>query len=562
MNNAFWSLFLRFLLAGLPLWGWSQNSEFRFAVTFKDKGGSACVFNSASPLTFLSLRSIDRKFGQSIVIDSLDFPVHKPYRNQVLTLSPQFKEAGLSRWLNCQIISCTDSTLAAQIVQLPCVQSVACIYRGAPVLKKTGWPTFSSMPSISTSDLDMHYSGLSNAYGQSGVQNQMLATDFLHGSGFWGQGMLIAVMDGGFSGVSGMSSFSKAFSQGQMLGNWDFVEQDNEVYEDSQHGTFVLSCMAAWQPGEMVGTAPAASYVLFKTEHVSAETPMEEYYWVLGAELADSLGANILNASLGYTEYDSPFASYAYANLNGITAVASQGAKLAVQKGLLVVNSAGNSGNKPWKYVGVPADADKMFAVGAVQADRSYAAFSSQGPTADGRVKPDVCAMGRNSTVMNNAGISTANGTSFSAPIFAGALASFCSMHPSASPSEIRQAVLSSCHQYQQPDEKLGYGIPHFGRASYILNNKPIKNGVQIIPNPIQSGVLRLIVNAPQADTVTLLVRNASGMEVLRTNRTIVQQGPAAMSLNLNTLDVSAGVYWIQVAGSSGIWGEAKWVNP
>jgi hypothetical protein len=562
MNNAFWNLFLSSLFSGLSVWGSAQSSEFRFAVTFKDKGGSACEFTSEAPLSFLSLRSIDRKFSQGISIDSLDFPVHRPYRNQVLMLNPQFKEAGVSRWLNCQTISCTDSSLASSIGQLPFVLSVTCIYKGAPILKKTGWPVFSTMPSVSTSELDKQYSGLSNAYGQSAVQNQMLGTDFMHGSGFWGQGMLIAVMDGGFTGVSGMPSFSKAFAQGQMLGNWDFVEQDSEVYEDSQHGTFVLSCMAAWQPGDMVGTAPAASYVMFKTEHVAAETPMEEYYWVMGAEMADSLGANILNASLGYTEYDAPFASYEYGVLNGATAPASRGATYAAQKGLLVVNSAGNSGNKPWKYVGVPADAANMFAVGAVQADRSYAAFSSQGPTADGRVKPDVCAMGRNSTVINAAGISTANGTSFSAPIFAGALASFCSMHPGALPAELRQAVLISCHQFNQPDEKFGYGIPHFGRASFIFNKKPINTGVQVIPNPIQSGVLRLIVNAPQADTVNLIVRNTSGMEVLRTNRNIVQQGPTALSLNLGTFDVPSGVYWVQVSGGSGVWGEAKWVNP
>lgn len=562
MNNACWSTSLSFLLAILPLLGSAQSAEYRFAVSFKDKGGSACEFSSEAPLSFLSLRAIDRKFGQGISIDSVDYPIHKAYRNQVLSLNTQFKEAGLSRWLNCQIVSCSDSSAAAAILTLPFVESVACIYRGPLVLKKNGSPSFLTMPSISTTNYDLSFAGSENAYGQSSVQNQMLATDFLHGSGFWGQGMLVAVMDGGFSGVAGMPAFSTAFAQGQMLGNWDFVEQDADVYEDSQHGTFVLSCLAAWQPEGMVGTAPAASYVLFKTEHVAAETPMEEYYWVMGAEMADSLGANILNASLGYTEYDAPFESHTFSTLNGETAVGSRGAKLASAKGILVVNSAGNSGNKPWKYVGVPADADKIFAVGAVQADRSYAAFSSQGPTADGRVKPDVSAMGRNSTVMNSAGISTANGTSFSAPIFAGALASFCSMHPEASPTEIRQAVLLSCHAFQQPDEKVGYGIPHFGRASFLIKNKNPKSGIQVIPNPIQQGVLRLIVDAPQADTVMVRIRDASGMEIMRAQRTVGQKGPAAISLNLRAGDFTAGVYWVQVEGSSGVWGEAKWVNP
>ena len=562
MNNAYWSLFLSLLFAGLPLMGNTQSTEFRFAVTFKDKGGIASEYSSEAPLSYLSLRAVDRKFGQGIGIDSTDYPVHTAYRNQVLALNLQFKEAGLSRWLNCQVISCSDSSAAMAILALPFVESVQCIYQGPLLLKKTGNPSFLPMPNVSTKMYDLSFAGSDNPYGQSSLQNQMLATDFLHGSGFWGQGMLIAVMDGGFSGVAGMSSFANAFAQGQMLGNWDFVEQDAEVYEDSQHGTFVLSCMAAWQPQQMVGTAPAAAYVLFKTEHVATETPMEEYHWVMGAELADSLGANVLNASLGYTEYDSPFASHTFSTLNGNTAPGSQGALLASAKGIMVVNSAGNSGNKPWKYVGVPADADNIFAVGAVQSDRSYAAFSSQGPTADGRVKPDVCAMGRNSTVMNAAGITTANGTSFSAPIFAGALASFCSMNPQNGPAEIRQAVLLSCHAFQQPDEKIGFGIPHFGRAAFLLNNKSLKTGIQVVPNPVQQGVLRLIVDAPQADTVSVRIRNASGMEVMRTQRGIGQKGPAALSLNLMAADFSAGVYWVQVEGSSGVWGEAKWVNP
>ena len=191
--------------------------------------------------------------------------MHEGYRNQVLAMSSQLKEAGLSRWLNCQVLSCVDSSLATAIAALPCVKSVVCIYRGNSILKKSGKPEFLAVPGVPTNSFDFHFAGSENAYGQSEVQNQMLAADYLHGSGFYGQGILVAVMDGGFSGVAEMGSFSKAYSNGQMLGNWDFVEQDADVFEDSQHGTFVLSCMASWQPGIMVGTAPAASFVLFKT---------------------------------------------------------------------------------------------------------------------------------------------------------------------------------------------------------------------------------------------------------------------------------------------------------
>ncbi|MFZ9700365.1 MAG: S8 family serine peptidase [Flavobacteriales bacterium] len=562
MSKNYWNTFLSLsILLSLSVVLRAQSTEFRFAVFFKDKGGINCNYSSESPLSYLSLRAIDRKFSQGIVIDSLDFPVHAEYRNQVLASSSNFKEAGLSRWLNCQLISCSDSLSINQLSQLPFVSSIECIYRGSSILKKQGKPTFSNPTLASTQEFDLNFAASGSVYGQAGIQNQMIACDYLHGSGFWGQGMLVAVLDGGFSGVQSMGAFSRAFSNGQMLGNWDFVEQDGDVYEDSQHGTYVLSCMAAWQPGAMVGTAPAASYVLFKTEHVAAETPMEEYYWVLGAEMADSLGANVLNASLGYTEYDAPFTSHSYLTLNGTTAPASRGAETAASKGLWIVNSAGNSGNKPWKYVGVPADARSIFAVGAVQADRSYAAFSSQGPSVDGRVKPELCAMGRNSTVMNAAGISTANGTSFSAPIFAGALTSFLSMHKEATPNELRQAVLKSCHQYLQPDEKLGYGIPHFGRAS-VLMNQQASTGLRIVPNPVQSGILRLIVEAPQADSVSITVRNSSGMEVIRENRSIGLKGPTALALNLQKKDLPSGVYWLQIQGSSGIWAEAKWVNP
>jgi hypothetical protein len=257
------------------------------------------------------------------------------------------------------------------------------------------------------------------------------------------------------------------------LGTWDFASNENEVYGDGEHGTMVLGCMAGFVENKFLGTAPLASYWLFRTEDGATETVVEEYNWISAAEFADSAGVDIINSSLGYTTFDKGIGSYSYEDMNGKTAIISRGADKAVEKGIFVVNSAGNSGNDKWKYIGAPADAEKVFSIGAITKTKERARFSSFGPTSDGRIKPNVCALGYNSSVINSAGsVTEASGTSFSGPIMCGAIACLMNKHRFTRPEKLMNAVQQSGSNSGKPSNDLGYGIPDFLKASKILTEK------------------------------------------------------------------------------------------
>jgi hypothetical protein len=216
-----------------------------------------------------------------------------------------------------------------------------------------------------------------------------------------------------------------------------------------------------------MGTAPEASYYLFKTEDVGSEYRIEEFNWVAAAEYADSLGIDVINSSLGYTTFNDPKMNYTYEDLNGRTGICSRGADFAVLKGMLVVNSAGNEGDGNWHYIGTPADAHHVIAVGAVRSNGSKAGFSSFGPTPDGRIKPNVSAQGSRVVVANDKGngLSQTDGTSFSSPIMAGMITTLWSAFPDKSNWEIKDAVEAAGSQTMLPDSALGYGIPDFFKA-------------------------------------------------------------------------------------------------
>lgn len=262
-------------------------------------------------------------------------------------------------------------------------------------------------------------------YGQATGQTQMIAMDALHNLGYAGEGMLIALLDGGFLDANIMPSLDSVFSNNQVLATWDFVSNDANVYDDNWHGASVFSCIAANVPGEMVGTAPHAQFLLLRSEDVSSEYIIEEYNYAAAAEFADSAGADVIHSSLGYTKFDDASQDHTYADMNGNTAPATIAADLAAKKGIIVTSSAGNEGNSQWNYISVPADGDSVLAVGAVDQQAMYSSFSSNGPSADGRVKPDVAAVGGSTFLFMpfNPSVVQASGTSFSGPIIAGAAA-------------------------------------------------------------------------------------------------------------------------------------------
>jgi subtilisin family serine protease len=268
-----------------------------------------------------------------------------------------------------------------------------------------------------------------------------------------------------------MPFFDSLRADNRMLQGKDLVDNDNNVYQSSSHGSHVLSTMAANLPGMFIGTGPGATYVCVKTEDVRSELRIEEDNFVAGLEYADSLGVDLVNSSLGYTTFNIKSMSHSYKDMNGKTSRASIGTDIASEKGMLIVVSAGNEGNGRWKYIGAPADAKHALSVGALDRNDKRVSFSSQGPTVDGRVKPNVMARGRQTVVgsLYSYQVDSSDGTSFAAPVLAGMAASLWSAFPEKSNFEIKQAIEQSADRYENPDGKYGNGLPDFYKAYRIL---------------------------------------------------------------------------------------------
>ncbi|MBZ0243668.1 MAG: S8 family serine peptidase, partial [Bacteroidales bacterium] len=293
----------------------------------------------------------------------------------------------------------------------------------------------------------------------------------LHEAGYRGENMVIAVLDGGFDKTDVHPAFDSLWINGRILGSKDFATPGNSVFNESSHGTAVLSTMGAYSPGELIGTAPNASYWLLRPEYVYSENILEEYNWVCAAEFADSVGADVINSSLGYVDFDWPQWDHVYEDMDGETNIATIGADIAASKGILVVNSAGNDGNSSsFPYIGAPADGKKVFSIGAVDGNGNRASFSSIGPTYDGRIKPEVMAMGQSAALASGSNsYTTGSGTSFSSPILAGMATCLWQANPGYNNMQIKDAIMQSGDNNLNPNEYYGYGIPDFELANAVL---------------------------------------------------------------------------------------------
>jgi subtilisin family serine protease len=418
------------------------------------------------------------------------------------------------KWFNGITVRC-DSSLLPSILALPFVSDAQPVKRSSrPRIQKSmytdGGP-FLAPALLRNSSFD---------YGGAFRQIRQLNGDFLHDLQFTGQGMLIAVLDAGFNSADMVPAFDNLRNSNRILTTWDFVAQEASVYEDDAHGTSVLSCMAADVPGQMVGTAPGASFLLLRSEDATAEYLAEEYNWAAAAAFADSSGADLISSSLGYTQFDDPSQDHVYNDLDGNTCPATRAADIAAAKGILVLSSAGNLGNSTWHYISVPADADSILAVGAVDSMGYMAAFSSWGPSADGRVKPDVAAMGRKATVtFFDGSFGVSNGTSFSCPILAGAAACLWQAHPGKNNVDILNAIRQSAGYYSAPGDSLGYGIPDFLSAHTYLGGTVLTGyyGEGILgtyPNPFTDR-LQIDYYSASGQTISLTVFDVAGREVL-----------------------------------------------
>lgn len=477
-------------------------------VYFTDKPNAQTFLDN--PLTMLSQRALDRRTAQGIALNLQDPPIHQPYIDQV-TASTGITVLAKSKWLNALHIQGTLADIQ-NLTNLAFVDHVSFANRA---LNTSGKAANEIKKSYTNKFLDVQ---TNFNYGASATQVQMLNAHFLHQQNFTGSGKMVAILDAGFPGVNTKAPFQRLRDNNLILGGYDFVNDNPNPYTGYLHGTEVLSDMGGYTSGQLVGTSPDAQYYLFITEDVNSESPIEESNWVEAIEMADSLGVDVVNSSLGYFAYDNPNYSYTYADMNGQVSFASRAADIAFSKGMIVVVSAGNSGSSADPHIGVPADAVNALAIGAVNSTEIKANFSSIGPSADNRIKPDLMAMGVNATVATPSGsISTNSGTSFAGPILAGAITSFWSAFPNKTNAEIVQLVKASADRYASPDNNYGYGIPDFQLAynNALLSSSNFTAGhFSIYPNPAQRQLNVLFPDA--VDKAEIVFYNSLGQQVLQ----------------------------------------------
>ena len=451
------------LLWVLVLPAGAQTAPDTYWVQFTDKLNTP--YSVDAPEQFLSARAIARRAAQGIAIDELDLPVDPAYIAGVLATG-EVQLVNRSKWFNAITIRTADTDALLAIQSLPYVQVLRATFR---VSGEAPAPDKFMAPLVPE---ERGGGGGTGDYGASFTQVSMINAHLLHEIEAKGQGMLIGVLDSGFDHVNTIPGFDALRQREGIVYTKDMVVHDDDVYTDHWHGRSVLSCMAAVMPGYLMGTAPEADYVLVRTEEAATEYLVEEDNWVSGAELCDSIGCDLLNTSLGYTQFDDSTMDHSYADLDGLTTRISKAAGIASQKGMVVLNSAGNSGMSAWYYIGPPADAIDILAVGAVGDTGQVAPFSSRGPSADGRVKPDVMAMGWGSIGLDAAGefVVPINGTSFSSPILAGGVACLWQLHPGRTASEIMDAVRRSASHWTMPNDSMGYGIPDLWAAHLFLD--------------------------------------------------------------------------------------------
>ena len=434
------------------------EKRYRYRVYLKDKKNSP--YSTKRPEEFLSRRAIERRQRYGIKVDKFDLPVSPNYL-QVL------RDAGLrihnaSKWQNTVVVETADTTLMQAVRKMAFVDGVVRVWVGPDsmlVMDKSDRRTKVK----NTRDKMPSY------YGTARFQVEMLNAHMLHDAGFRGEGMLIGILDGGFNNADAITGFKKE----NILGVRNYVDPSVDVYSESSHGMMVLSCIGANTPYNLVGTAPEAQFYLIQTEDGNSEQLVEEDNYCAGLEYADSLGCDVVTASLGYYKFDYPEMNHPYSALDGQTAINSRSASMAASRGILLLNSAGNEGDETWKKIGFPADARDILAVGAVRMDSTNTAFSSLGYSADGRVKPDAMAMGEDAAVFSTRGTTTtANGTSFSCPILCGAVTCLWQAHRDKTPLQIIDAVHRASSYADAPNEVFGYGIPDLWKAHQLLQKK------------------------------------------------------------------------------------------
>ncbi|MBO4645434.1 MAG: S8 family peptidase [Bacteroidales bacterium] len=551
MKRTIFFLFLVFV--GMTAFAQNVNC---YRVYLHDKNNTP--YNISQPEQFLSQRCLDKRVRYNIPVTEEDLPVNPAYLHEIGQASPQLRVLAVSRWLNTAVVCCPDTICMGYVRNLPFVDSVKAVgyYDNFEEL-----PAQESIPLSSGNNVgDSLMYGV--GYGQIALHNGHL----LHAEGYHGEGMLIAMLDAGWLGFDSSPLLANLYENGQIWGTYNFVPGMNNVYTNHGHGTSCASIILSSIYSDydtLVGTAPAANMVFIRTEDPLSEQLIEEDFWVAGAELADSLGADVITASLGYTQFDDSTFVFDYSSCDGHTSVASLAATKAAHKGMVVCVAAGNEGSNPWHKLSRPSDAEDILCVGAVNADSLYASFSGCGPSYDGRVKPDVVSCGwdtymvstymftgDNDSLYMYTYISSGNGTSCATPDMAGLAACLWQALPQLTSLEIMQIIRESAHQYNAPDTLMGYGIPNIYQAWVEHRTDAVEEystgtpAVSIFPNPSHDV---FFIGNPEACSIQVCVFDASGRVMYAGkgfSRDSVQE--------INTSRWPCGFYFLRVQKQNG----------
>ncbi|WP_132053971.1 S8 family serine peptidase [Pseudocnuella soli] len=464
----------KWVLCSLCLLAMTAADAQQYIVYFNRKAPT--TYSLSQPEAYLSARSVERRQRHSIPTDSTDLPVPATFI-EALQQVPGVQVRNISRWLNAASIQVNDANALAQIGNLPFVQRQqkvsSVLWPGTGIFKKQ-LGAEGTQAIVGTEEDVYHYGGAQ-------TQINMHHGQFLHNIGLRGEGIHLGMLDAGYFRYNTLPAFDSVRLNNRIIETWDFVAREASVAEDHSHGMQCFSIIAANIPGQMVGSAPQAFFYLYRSENAATETLVEEFNWVCAAERLDSVGGDVISSSLGYNQFDNAADNHTYRDLDGNTTIAARGADMAAKKGLLVVNAAGNSGADAWKYLTTPADGDSVLAVGSVDRNSVPSPSSSYGPSASGRVKPDVASMGVNATIQaTNGRIGTGSGTSFAAPNIAGLAACLWQGFPEHSNMEIIDAIRQSGTKVDAPDDRVGYGIPDMRKATAHLLKKYAQATVQV----------------------------------------------------------------------------------
>ena len=515
----------------------SSAQENRYMIFFRDKAMTS--YSTAQPLEFLSQRAVDRRIRQGIAVTEQDIPVNENYVEGV-------SDAGASvffrtRWMNGLLVQC-EASLIPTLESLPFVDRVEFVAPNKKLLSsgrtKGHQKTKGTKMAVKTQ-----------------IQLEMIGLDAMQSAGYKGETIRIGIFDSGFQGVNGTVPFQHIFAEGRidLESSKDFVFNSGDVFQYDEHGTEVFSVIAAFQEGNFVGGSYEANYQLFITEDVNSEYRIEEYNWLFAAEMADSSGVDVINASLGYYDFDDTSMNYSKDEMDGNSTVVTKAAQFATDRGMVIVCSAGNEGSIAWQIITAPADARDVLAVASVNSGGQRSTTSSIGPSADGRIKPDVAALGVNTSVIKPDGSAgSASGTSLSSPLVASLVAGVWQRYPQLTNKELIDAVRESASQADNPDFLLGYGIPNFKAVVNFLDEHPQNNPFEVYPNPVLADTLTIRPFDPGQIT-------SCRVEILSSQGQLVHSTEAAFSwLNrtytANLSQFAAGMYYLRIH-----WGEKRY---